>query len=144
MSTDLLRVETLDKKYAVILTASGHLYAERYGQPWRECVGDTLILTLAQDCETLSERNRTLAEQHAETVRLLSKSAELLKLSADKLHHYAKRQGKTRMAGKTFADGSVRNPNEGQHYPAVQSYLDQIRAHLAALQLTVPVKSAKS
>lgn len=91
----------------------------------------------------LREATQDKEREHAETVRLLSKSAELLKLSADKLHHYAKRQGKTRMAGKTFADGSARNPNEGQHYPAVQSYLDQIRAHLAALQLTAPVKSGE-
>ena len=55
-STDPLRVTTLDSKYTVILSREGHLRALRYGQEWRDCVGDGLILTLAQDIETLTER----------------------------------------------------------------------------------------
>lgn len=56
---DALHVTTLDGKYTVILPEDGKLHALRYGQPWRECVGDSLILTLAQDIETLRERLKT-------------------------------------------------------------------------------------
>jgi len=54
-----LNVETLDKKYQVILSSEGFLLAKRYGQSWRNCVGDGLISTLAQDIETLNERIKT-------------------------------------------------------------------------------------
>lgn len=60
---DALRVTTLDAKYTVVLSNEGRLTALRHGRPWRECIGDTLILTLAQDIETLHERVRTLERE---------------------------------------------------------------------------------
>jgi hypothetical protein len=67
-SPDELRVTTMDGKYTVILSRDGHLSALRYGQPWRDCVGDGLILALAQDVETLKGRltDKGKAESRAE------------------------------------------------------------------------------
>lgn len=56
---DALRITTLDGKYTVVLTNEGRLHALRYGQPWRDCIGDGLILALAQDIETLRARLKT-------------------------------------------------------------------------------------
>jgi len=54
--SDELRVTTCDGKYTVVLPANGKLHALRYGQPWRDCIGDGLILSLAQEIETLNGR----------------------------------------------------------------------------------------
>lgn len=56
--SEALRITTLDAKYTVVLTNEGHLKALRYGQPWRDCIGDGLILTLAQEIETMRERSK--------------------------------------------------------------------------------------
>lgn len=47
MSEPLLKVEIENGKYTVIQDASGRLHALRYGQEWRDCVGDNLIFHLA-------------------------------------------------------------------------------------------------
>jgi hypothetical protein len=47
--SDLLRVDCYDGKYTVIQEADGGVHALRYGEHWRNCVGDGLILGLAQD-----------------------------------------------------------------------------------------------
>lgn len=47
--TDMLRVSTNDGKYTVVQDESGKLTALRYGEPWRDCVGDNLILMLAYE-----------------------------------------------------------------------------------------------
>lgn len=54
----------------------------------------------------------------------------LLQEAVQKVETHAKRQGKRRMAGKSFGDGTVANPNAGSHYPWVQSFLDRARAAL--------------
>lgn len=41
----------IDGKYTVIQDSRGKLVAHRYGQPWRECVGDNLILAMAHKIE---------------------------------------------------------------------------------------------
>jgi hypothetical protein len=48
-----LRVTVYDGKYTVVQSANGGLHALRYGEPWRDCVGDGLILALAQAVEAL-------------------------------------------------------------------------------------------
>lgn len=53
--TDLLRVEVGDGKYTVVLPEDCRLYALRYGERWREGIVDRLILTLAQEVESLRE-----------------------------------------------------------------------------------------
>jgi len=50
------RVTTRDGKYTVVLPEDGKLHALRYGEPWRECVGDGLILALAQDVGALRQK----------------------------------------------------------------------------------------
>lgn len=67
-----LRVETLDGKYTVQLTNEGRLTALRYNKPWRDILGDGLILTLAQDIETLQARLRELEAKNAELHRQIS------------------------------------------------------------------------
>ena len=53
-----------------------------------------------------------------------------LKDALEKLQNYAKRQGKRRMAGRSFGDGTVSNPQAGQHYPAVNSSISYSKAAL--------------
>lgn len=53
--TERLRVTVYDGKYTVVQDADGRLHALRYGEEWRDCVGDGLILALAQEVETLRE-----------------------------------------------------------------------------------------
>lgn len=55
-SSDLLCVTVGDGKYTVKQDASGRLTALRYGEPWRDCVGDGLICALAYEVDSLRER----------------------------------------------------------------------------------------
>lgn len=50
-----LRVSVANGKYTVIQLADGGTHALRYGSHWRDCVGDGLILALAQEIEQLRE-----------------------------------------------------------------------------------------
>jgi hypothetical protein len=50
-----MRVKICDGKYTVIQHPDGGLKALRYGQPWRDCAGDGLILALALEVEELRE-----------------------------------------------------------------------------------------
>lgn len=51
---DQLRVTVANGKYTVVMCA-GRLTALRYGEAWRECVGDNLVLALAQEVRDLRE-----------------------------------------------------------------------------------------
>lgn len=53
-----LRVTVGDGKYTVIQEADGHLRALRYGEEWRDCTGDGLILALAHEVERLRAAGR--------------------------------------------------------------------------------------
>lgn len=55
-SGDLLCVTVADGKYTVKQDASGRLTALRYGEPWRDCVGDGLICALAYEVDSLREQ----------------------------------------------------------------------------------------
>jgi len=46
-------ITVYDGKYTVIQKPNGGLEALRYGEPWRDCTGDGLILALAQEIESL-------------------------------------------------------------------------------------------
>lgn len=50
-SKDMLRVSTCDGKYTVVQDATGRQSALRYGEPWRDLVGDGLTLALAHDLD---------------------------------------------------------------------------------------------
>jgi len=54
-----LKVTVCDGKYTVILPKDGGLKALRYGEEWRDCCGDGLILALAQEIDTLREQLST-------------------------------------------------------------------------------------
>jgi hypothetical protein len=43
-------------EYTVIQEPDGRLHALRHGQPWREMLGDNLVLSLAQEVERLREQ----------------------------------------------------------------------------------------
>lgn len=47
----MLRVDVGGGKYTVIQDDTGRLTALRYGEPWRDCCGDGLILALAYELE---------------------------------------------------------------------------------------------
>ena len=53
----MIRVNVSDNKYTVLIpeTAEERLVALRYGEPWRDLVGDKLILGLAQELHDLRE-----------------------------------------------------------------------------------------
>lgn len=51
--SDMLRVELDGGKYTVVQDEQGRLTALRNGEPWRDLVGDNLVLALAQEVENL-------------------------------------------------------------------------------------------
>lgn len=54
MNNKLILDISLDNgKYTLPLDDSGRLIALRYGEPWRDLVGDKLVLALAQEVEKL-------------------------------------------------------------------------------------------
>lgn len=57
-----MRVDVENGKYTVVFEEDNRLHVLRYGEPWRDCIGDKLILALAQEIETLREQ---LKENHA-------------------------------------------------------------------------------
>lgn len=60
---DTYRVSVADNKYTVILPQKGGLYALRYGEEWRDCTGDGLILALTAEIDTLREQQKTLMKE---------------------------------------------------------------------------------
>lgn len=50
------RIEVEGGKYAVLHDNGTNLRAERYGEPWRDLVGDGLVLALAQEITALRLR----------------------------------------------------------------------------------------
>jgi len=48
-----MKVTIYDGKYTVIQDERGGLRAVRHGEEWRDCMGDGLILALAQEVEEL-------------------------------------------------------------------------------------------
>jgi hypothetical protein len=61
-----MRVDVENGKYTVVFEEDGRLHVLRYGEKWRDCIGDKLILALAQEIETLREQ---LKETHADQLR---------------------------------------------------------------------------
>jgi len=53
MSEPLLKVTVADGKYTVILPEDGSLHALRYGEKWRDLIGDGMVLALVQRIEEL-------------------------------------------------------------------------------------------
>lgn len=51
-----MRVSVYDGKYTVVWGGKEPLRALRYGEEWRDCCGDGLILALAQEVEELRIR----------------------------------------------------------------------------------------
>jgi hypothetical protein len=55
-----IEVSVHDGKYTVILDSKDKFYALRHNMKWRSLTGDSLILSLAQEIETLKDRIKTL------------------------------------------------------------------------------------
>lgn len=51
-----VRVSVAGGKYEVVMEEDFRLHALRYGKPWRDCVGDNLVLCLAMEVEALRKR----------------------------------------------------------------------------------------
>lgn len=51
--SDLLAVSVYGGKYKVVQDHKGRVSALRYGEVWRDCTGDGLILALAQEIDKL-------------------------------------------------------------------------------------------
>lgn len=54
----MTRVTVYDGKYTVVWGEGVPMHALRYGLEWRDCIGDGLILALAQEVEELRTRLR--------------------------------------------------------------------------------------
>lgn len=67
-------IHLADRKYTIINT-NGSLTALRYGQPWRHCVGDGLMLALVQRVEEL-EAERVLFGELARAAANLYERAD--------------------------------------------------------------------
>ena len=86
------RIELDDGKYTVCHEDGANLRALRYGEPWRDCCGDGLILALAQEVErlqieqletaSLMDLHRELSHDHA-TLLLRVSRLELEKLQRE-------------------------------------------------------------
>lgn len=51
------RLDVYDGKYTLVWDdETGHLQALRYGEPWRDLVGDGLVLALFQEVEGLRKK----------------------------------------------------------------------------------------
>jgi len=61
---DVLKVPVGHNKYTVVFDSEGNLSALRYGEKWRDCIGDGLILTLAQDLDDLRNKVRLLVDTY--------------------------------------------------------------------------------
>ena len=53
---EVLRITVCDGKYTVIMTKDGNLRALRYGEEWRDLVGDGMVLSLAQEIDDLRQK----------------------------------------------------------------------------------------
>lgn len=69
-----LDVTVGDGKYRVVMPRGGGLRALRYGEEWRSCTGDGLILALAQEIRKYQLQNMTLDSAR----KILDKQAEEL------------------------------------------------------------------
>ena len=70
-----LEVKVLDGKYTLIQDDKGKLYALRYGEPWRDCVGDGLICALGYELSEARDTIKLLEEdikRFKETLKLYS------------------------------------------------------------------------
>ncbi len=49
-------ISLLDGKYTILINDLGALSALRYGEPWRNLVGDNLVRAMAVEIEELREK----------------------------------------------------------------------------------------
>lgn len=54
------RVDVCDGKYSVVIDDDYNLIALRYGQSWRDCIGDNLIYCLAVELKEAREKINVL------------------------------------------------------------------------------------
>lgn len=73
-----MKVTVADGRYTVVMDDSGGLSALRYGEPWRDCVGDNLIYSLAMEVERLREENERLARERNEIAMELNNQQTLM------------------------------------------------------------------
>ena len=64
-NTDMLNVAVCDGKYTVIQNEQGAVRALRYGEEWRDCVGDGLIVALAYEVDSLRKEIESMHEDAA-------------------------------------------------------------------------------
>jgi len=54
--SDMIRVSICDGKYTIVQDATGRTSVLRNGEPWRDAVGDGVILGAAYEIEKLRKR----------------------------------------------------------------------------------------
>ncbi len=64
-----MRVKLENGEYTVVMEDGGRLHALRWGEEWRDLVGDQLVLCLAQEVERLRRLASDQAEELADIKR---------------------------------------------------------------------------
>lgn len=80
-----LRVTVGNGKYTVISDGSGNLRALRYGEEWRDCTGDGLILALAHEVEAARALHQRAVEHALQIMTQQDDHAESLTAALDAL-----------------------------------------------------------
>lgn len=73
---DMLNVTVYDGKYTVIQDEKGRLRALRYGEEWRDCVGDGLICALGYEVHELRTRIKELEDRISWALRVNASGME--------------------------------------------------------------------
>lgn len=60
------RIDVSDGKYSVVGIDHGRLHALRYGEAWRDLVGDNLVLALAQELDEARTKIRKLETAYSD------------------------------------------------------------------------------
>ena len=73
-----MRIDVCNGKYTVIVGYGGELSCLRYGEEWRDCVGDNLIYNLAVELSGMREKLQKPLMNKDTELKLLEKIREIL------------------------------------------------------------------
>ncbi len=58
-AAQIREISLLDGKYTILINSLGALSALRYGEPWRDLVGDNLVRAMVVEIERLREKENS-------------------------------------------------------------------------------------
>jgi hypothetical protein len=105
VSADMMRVSVAGGKYTVVQDAAGKLLALRYGEEWRDCVGDNLIRSLAAELDEARQWKAGIADLLREASDTVSASTLEEDISDTRRQYRANLAAKLRQAHKEATHG---------------------------------------